>query len=164
MSSLSSDDSSMILETLDAMRRQQRHYKVRDWSTNQQQHQDPSHRQHQTAGADDDNDSTSRSNSIKAATAVTADAVDIDCRYKMIVWCRQVVTYCGFRLELVEITMNYLDRYCFLCPVARQDRSVYQLVSMTALYTAAKIHGTHCMDPQMISFWSQAGLRVVIWS
>lgn len=79
--------------------------------------------------------------------------VDLECRTKMIDWCIQVVDFCKFRRETVEIAINYLDR--FLCSPqgtkSRLDRSEYRLACMTALYTAVKIHEPSAMDPKLVS-------------
>lgn len=64
-------------------------------------------------------------------------SLDRDCRVKMVDWCLQVVDFCKFSGNLVEITMNYMDRY-----LQRQynvDRRTFLLVSMTALYVAVKV-------------------------
>lgn len=79
--------------------------------------------------------------------------VDADCRSKMANWCYQVVDFCKFRRESVEIAMNYLDRY-LMTPAglsAKVDRKIYQLAAMTSLYTAVKIHEPEAMDPKLVS-------------
>jgi len=83
--------------------------------------------------------------------------IDVDCRNKMAEWCYQVVKFCKFDRESVEIAMNYLDRF-LLTPAgapALQDRNIYQLASMTTLYTAIKIHERQAMNPQLVSMLSQ---------
>ena len=79
--------------------------------------------------------------------------VDADCRYKMAAWCYQVVDFCKFRRETVEIAMNFLDRF-LVTPAglsAKIDRKLYQLAAMTCLYTAVKIHEPEAMDPKLVS-------------
>ena len=79
--------------------------------------------------------------------------VDADCRTKMAAWCYQVVDYCKFSRESVEIAMNFLDRFV-LTPSGRavlQDRSLFQLACMTALYTAIKINEPEALDPKTVS-------------
>jgi Cyclin, N-terminal domain/Cyclin, C-terminal domain len=92
------------------------------------------------------------------ASSAAADApVDIDCRNKMAAWCYQVVDFCKFNRETVAISMNYLDRF-MRSPsgaVALEDRKVYQLVAMTTLYTAVKIHEPEAMDPKLVSTLSR---------
>jgi len=83
--------------------------------------------------------------------------VDADCRTKMAAWSYQVVDFCKFNRESVEIAINYLDRY-LLTPAgtrAMQDRSVFQLAAMTSLYTAVKIHEPEAMDPKLVSSLSR---------
>lgn len=54
---------------------------------------------------------------------------------------------------MVEITVNLLD--CFMLTplgtLVHQDCAKYQLASLTALYTAVKIHKQAAMDPQLVS-------------
>ena len=79
--------------------------------------------------------------------------IDRDCRKKMVAWSYQVIDFCKFNRETVEIAMSYLDRFLYT-PTgihALQDRSVYQLAAMASLYTAVKIHEPEAMDPALIS-------------
>jgi hypothetical protein len=80
-------------------------------------------------------------------------AVTVECRNLMVAWCYQVVDYLSFRRETVEIAINILDRFC--CTesgkAATMDRKVYQLASMSSLYTACKIHEPEAMDPKLVS-------------
>jgi hypothetical protein len=83
--------------------------------------------------------------------------VDGDCRKKMAAWSYQVVDFCKFSRESVEISMSYLDRY-LLTPAGTRallDRSVFQLAAMTSLYTAVKIHEPEAMDPKLVSSLSR---------
>jgi Cyclin, N-terminal domain len=79
--------------------------------------------------------------------------VSVECRNLMVSWCYQVVDYCRFRRETVEIAISYLDRFCCtaLGESARRDRKIYQLAAMTCLYTACKIHEPEAMDPKLVS-------------
>lgn len=81
------------------------------------------------------------------------DVVDNECRVKMAGWCHQVVKFCKFNRETVEITMSMIDR--FLATEAgleaRNDRSIYQLVCMAALYTTFKVHEERAMSPELVS-------------
>jgi Cyclin, N-terminal domain len=79
--------------------------------------------------------------------------VDQDCRKKMVAWSYQVVDFCKFNRETVEIAMSYLDRFLSTPPGRHtlQDRSVYQLAAMASLYTAVKIHEPEAMDPTLVS-------------
>lgn len=84
-------------------------------------------------------------------------AVDVDCRSKMASWCYQVVDFCKFQRETVSIAINYLDRFMSSSSssVARNDRKVFQLLAMTCLYTAVKIHEPEAMDPKLVSTLSR---------
>ena len=80
---------------------------------------------------------------------------DIDeiCRNKMCEWSYQIVDFCKFHRESVDIAMNYLDRFLttpFGQP-ALHDRNVYQLVAMTCLYSAIKIHERQALSPAVVS-------------
>jgi hypothetical protein len=79
--------------------------------------------------------------------------VDEDCRVKMSEWCYQVVDFCKFRRETVGIGMSYLDRY--LCSdkgkKALGDRKEYQLVAMTCLYIAIKLHEPLEMETSLLA-------------
>lgn len=82
-----------------------------------------------------------------------AKPVDEDCRVKMCEWCYQVVDFCKFRRETVGIGMSYLDRY--LCAdkgkKALGDRKEYQLVAMTCLYIAIKLHEPLEMETSLLA-------------
>lgn len=82
-----------------------------------------------------------------------AKPVDEDCRVKMCEWCYQVVDFCKFRRETVGIGMAYLDRY--LCSdkgrKALGDRKEYQLVAMTCLYIAIKLHEPLEMETSLLA-------------
>lgn len=93
----------------------------------------------------------------QTAAAGPQHAVDIDCRSKMVSWCYQVVDFCKFQRETVSIAINYLDRY-MSSPASRRahtDRKVFQLLAMTCLYTAVKIHEPEAMDPKLVSTLSR---------
>lgn len=82
-----------------------------------------------------------------------AKPVDEDCRVKMCEWCYQVVDFCKFRRETVGIGMSYLDRY--MCSKkgkkALGDRKQYQLVAMTCLYIAIKLHEPLEMETSLLA-------------
>lgn len=86
-------------------------------------------------------------------TKKAAKPVDHDCRVKMCEWCYQVVDFCKFRRETVGIGMSYLDRY--LCSEkgkkALGDRKEYQLVAMTCLYIAIKLHEPLEMETSLLA-------------
>mmetsp|Transcript_31073 Transcript_31073/g.51332 ORF Transcript_31073/g.51332 Transcript_31073/m.51332 type:complete len:312 (-) Transcript_31073:114-1049(-) len=83
--------------------------------------------------------------------------VDATCRSKMAEWCFQVIDFCDFNRETCCISMNYLDRF-LATPSgagAREDRKIFQLVSMVCLYTAIKIHEPQAMEPSVVSSLSR---------
>ena len=88
-----------------------------------------------------------------AIRKLAAKPVDEDCRVKMCEWCYQVVDFCKFRRETVGIGMSYLDRY--LCSdkgkKALGDRKEYQLVAMTCLYIAIKLHEPLEMETSLLA-------------
>jgi hypothetical protein len=79
--------------------------------------------------------------------------VNAECRSKMAEWCYQVVDHCKFKRETVAITMSYVDRYMMTDSGKKvlHDRKTFQLVAMTSLYTAVKIHEPEAMDPKVIA-------------
>lgn len=86
-------------------------------------------------------------------------ALDVDdgCRKKMAAWMYQVVDFCKFNRESAEIALSFFDRFLLTSSGVRalQDRSVFQLAAMTALYTAVKIHEPEAMDPSLVSSLSR---------
>ena len=93
---------------------------------------------------------------LKANEAIrrkAAKPVDEDCRVKMCEWCYQVVDFCKFRRETVGIGMSYLDRY--MCSKkgkkALGDRKEYQLIAMTCLYVAIKLHEPLEMETSLLA-------------
>jgi hypothetical protein len=84
------------------------------------------------------------------------EAVDSDCRRLMVTWCVEVVDFCKFSHEIVEITMSLVDRFLATPEgtAARNDRCVYQLACMASLYTAVKINEPLAMSPSMVAHFS----------
>ncbi|KAI2494380.1 cyclin-like protein [Fragilaria crotonensis] len=81
------------------------------------------------------------------------DQVNSDCRSRMVDWCFQVVNFCKYERETVEIAMSSLDRFLGTAQGndALNDRKTFQLAAMTCLYTAIKVHEPEAIDPQMMS-------------
>jgi Cyclin, N-terminal domain len=77
--------------------------------------------------------------------------VDAVARGKMVHWCCQVVHFCRLEIETVSIAMNYADRMCAKDPTILSNPAQYQLVVMTSLYTAAKIHAQEALSPNLVS-------------
>jgi hypothetical protein len=83
--------------------------------------------------------------------------VDASCRFVMAKWCCEIADFCNYRRETVAVAMNCLDRF-MSTPVGQQillDRNLYQLASMTALYSCVKIHEQEAMDPNLVSSLSR---------
>jgi hypothetical protein len=89
-------------------------------------------------------------------------AVDIEYRAKMVAWCFQVIDFCKLSHETVEITMSFVDRFLSTPEgtTARNDRKTYQLVCMTALYTAVKIHEPRAISPSLVSRFSHGAFTI----
>ena len=74
------------------------------------------------------------------------------CRYNMVDWCYRMINFCNLNRETVAIAMNYVDRFV----VTEQGQSyltsdtLYQLVAVTALYTAIKVHEIQSIDLQSL--------------
>lgn len=60
-------------------------------------------------------------------------------REKIVEWCFQVVDHCDMDRDLVFIAMSFFDRYLSRYSV---DETLTQLVAMTCLYLAVKIHSS----------------------
>lgn len=84
---------------------------------------------------------------------LNGEDADEDCRSRMTEWCFQVVDFCKYQRETVEIVMSYFDRFLGTPEGAStlKDRKMFQLAAMTCLYTAIKIHEPEAMEPQVIS-------------
>lgn len=83
--------------------------------------------------------------------------VDASCRFVMAKWCCEIADFCKYRRDTVAVAMNCLDRFV-ATSVGQQillDRNLYQLASMTALYSSVKIHEQEAMDPNLISSLSR---------
>ena len=84
------------------------------------------------------------------------DAVDqhldtyLTWRNQMITWFLQVQQSCQYELDTCEIALNMVDRYMAYSPdghtIMKQSEQ-YQLICMTCLYMAAKVHETLCLRP-----------------
>ena len=76
-----------------------------------------------------------------------------NCRYNIVDWCYRMIDFCNLNRETVAIAMNFVDRFI----VTKQGQSyrinntLYQLVAVTALYTAVKIHEVQSIDLQSLS-------------
>mmetsp|Transcript_20026 Transcript_20026/g.30119 ORF Transcript_20026/g.30119 Transcript_20026/m.30119 type:complete len:304 (+) Transcript_20026:146-1057(+) len=86
-----------------------------------------------------------------------SNLVDRTCRKLMAYWCFQVVDRCRFSRETVAIAMNMLDRFLGSASGHHvlKDRHVFQLASMTCLYTAIKLYEQEALSPKVIESLSQ---------
>ena len=85
----------------------------------------------------------------------TTTAVDADCRFRMAEWCYQIVDYCKFDRQVVEVAMSCLDRFSVASPTLLRDRNRYQLASMTCLYSAIKQMEPEAMPLALMAKLSQ---------
>jgi hypothetical protein len=88
----------------------------------------------------------------------SSSAVDAECRFRMAEWCYQIVDYCKFQRDTVAITMKLVDRLLSTPAAAQEilnDRGVFQLATMTSLYTAVKIHEPEAIEPSLIASLSR---------
>lgn len=73
-------------------------------------------------------------------------------RGMMVDWCVRIADFCKFDRDTVSIAINLLDRY-----VERRqatfldDQRQFQLVAMTCLYTAIKVHELEAMTPDIVA-------------
>eukprot|EP00538_Stauroneis_constricta_P013548 CAMPEP_0119546296 /NCGR_PEP_ID=MMETSP1352-20130426/781_1 /TAXON_ID=265584 /ORGANISM="Stauroneis constricta, Strain CCMP1120" /LENGTH=321 /DNA_ID=CAMNT_0007590985 /DNA_START=107 /DNA_END=1072 /DNA_ORIENTATION=+ len=102
-------------------------------------------------GGDDNDDAMMHDDDEQDAPA------DVECRFRMIEWCYQIVDFCRFERATVAVAISYLDR--FLASAAGRavlkDRTQFQLAAMTCLYTAVKIHEPEAMEPKLIASLSR---------
>lgn len=89
-----------------------------------------------SAGLSASTSSNSMSSKFDKTVSDDDDKIDSLCRITMCEWCYRIVDHIGARRELVEISMNFLDRFLdkFSC-----DRTAYKLVAITSMYLAIKL-------------------------
>ena len=82
----------------------------------------------------------------------SSDGVDEICRRLMADWCMKVVDRCSFARDTASIAMSMLDRYLDTPQGsgALKNRNLFQLASMTCLYTAIKVHESEALQPKTI--------------
>ena len=83
--------------------------------------------------------------------------IDDECRTKMAAWCCQVIDFCQMSRETVEIALSHIDRFVATehGRAVAQDRALYQLATMAAIYTAIKINESRVISPDLLSMLSQ---------
>eukprot|EP00934_Nitzschia_sp_Nitz4_P006085 Nitzschia sp. Nitz4//scaffold70_size99833//82555//83478//NITZ4_004608-RA/size99833-processed-gene-0.40-mRNA-1//-1//CDS//3329557176//6075//frame0 len=79
--------------------------------------------------------------------------VDAAARSTIAAWCIKVMDVCEYRRETAAIAISYLDRYCStsMGRSALLDRKEFQLVALTAVYAAVKIHEPNALSPTMVA-------------
>lgn len=78
-------------------------------------------------------------------------------REKICEWCFQVVDHCDIDRDVVSVALSYFDRY--LSCHAKIAESLYQLVAMTSLYLAVKLHSTKKISVASMSSLSKGQFR-----
>jgi len=76
-------------------------------------------------------------------------AIDGYYRRLMVTWCKQIAESCDYNNRTVAIAINILDRFAAKKPkILRDDtaNNIFQLATMTCLYTAVKIHEKNVLD------------------
>ena len=134
----STPDCESMLATMEAMRRQEETaYKTYDY-LHQQMPCSP-------------NLTLPQNSSLESAP------VDVDCRFRMSEWCYQIVDFCKFKRETVAVAMSCLDRFLVSSrgKDISQDRGMFQLAAMTALYTSVKVHEAEAMEPSLVASLSR---------
>lgn len=89
--------------------------------------------------------------------ALHSSPVDEKCRSLMVDWCKKLCDFCKFSLDTASIAMSYADRFVSTDEgrFALMDRDMFQLVVMTSIYTAAKIHEPTALDPESVAMLSR---------
>jgi len=80
-------------------------------------------------------------------------SINANCRHQMATWCYQVIDFCKFDREIVEIAMSCLDRFMTTpaAATAKADPKEFQLTTMTCLYTAIKVHAPASLSLKLVS-------------
>jgi len=82
---------------------------------------------------------------IASADVNGSDTVSEAWRRKLCEWCYEVVDHFNFDREVVSIALNYLDRAVAIKTTESSDDIIpkreFQLLAVTSLYMAIKIHG-----------------------
>lgn len=79
--------------------------------------------------------------------------IDRNCRQTMAMWVFQMIDFCKFSNETGSIALNYLDRFLSTKQgnIALHDRRIFQLVTMSALEIAIKLHEPVKLDVNLLS-------------
>lgn len=76
-----------------------------------------------------------------------------ECRYNMVDWCYRMLDFCNFHRDTAAIAMNFVDRFVMADEgqLYLRNQTLYQLLVVTALYTAIKVHESQSIDLQSLS-------------
>lgn len=79
------------------------------------------------------------------AQETSSDTIDDRWRLKVAEWAFEVADYFSYDRDVVAISLNYIDRYMVFNPETENDprtcKRRFQLLTLTALYIAMKLHG-----------------------
>ena len=83
-----------------------------------------------------------------------SDPIDETCRSLMIEWANKVAGYFGYDRETVAMAINNFDRF-MLTPCGKnilldQNKFMYQLAVIAALYSSVKMHEQKVLNPTII--------------
>jgi len=94
----------------------------------------------------------------------TAEAREHACppvwREKICEWCYQVIDHCDIDRGVVSIALDYFDRFLSCQTASPRAEISFQLVSMTSLYLAAKLHSTRKISASSMSSLSKGCFQV----
>ena len=81
------------------------------------------------------------------------DPIDIECRTVMADWCITIIKKWKYNPETTEIAWSYIDRFLSTADGSDflLDRHQFQLLVLTSVYTAAKVHEAEALTPKIIS-------------
>jgi|UniRef100_A0A7S2U530 hypothetical protein len=82
-----------------------------------------------------------KANTVYGSEASKISALTETWRRKICEWSFDVVDHFGFEREVVSISFSYFDRFVALHPSILISQKQYQLVAVTSLYLATKLHG-----------------------
>eukprot|EP00553_Chaetoceros_curvisetus_P014672 CAMPEP_0204643684 /NCGR_PEP_ID=MMETSP0718-20130828/897_1 /ASSEMBLY_ACC=CAM_ASM_000674 /TAXON_ID=230516 /ORGANISM="Chaetoceros curvisetus" /LENGTH=299 /DNA_ID=CAMNT_0051664987 /DNA_START=1498 /DNA_END=2397 /DNA_ORIENTATION=- len=70
----------------------------------------------------------------------SAFTFDNESRLLILQWMYEVVDHYSVSREIIPIAMSFFDRYVAKNPIGCYEREQYQLLALTSLYTAIKLH------------------------
>lgn len=150
------NDKTMISSTIDAMRYQEETTYVYSDYLQQKQHRPQHHNIMNNVGRNyycNNGLAEKAPGNYGKSNSRNVIVIDNDCRKKMIDWCYEIVDYCHFQHETIEIAISNLDRYVMtnIGSEALSNRWIYQLSAMTSLYTAIKMYEPQAIDSLTVS-------------